>query len=105
MSHSVRLIAGAHLIGIDYVFKDSFDKANHSSGQAFRGIGAQEDLAILQEVRERLSLPVLTDIHESHQAATAAQVVDVLQIPAYLCRQPDLLQAAAEAVAGRALHA
>jgi len=120
MSHPLRLIAGPCVIesrdlvlqiadqvgalcqrlGIDYVFKASFDKANRSSGQAFRGPGAQEGLAILQEVRERFSLPVLTDIHESHQAATAAQVVDVLQIPAYLCRQTDLLQAAAEAVAG-----
>ena len=120
MSHPLRLIAGPCVIesrdlvlqiadqvgalcqrlGIDYVFKASFDKANRSSGQAFRGPGAEEGLAILQEVRERFSLPVLTDIHESHQAATAAQVVDVLQIPAYLCRQTDLLQAAAEAVAG-----
>jgi 2-dehydro-3-deoxyphosphooctonate aldolase (KDO 8-P synthase) len=87
-------------LGIDYVFKASFDKANRSSGGAFRGPGAEEGLAILQEVRERFALPVLTDIHESHQAATAAQVVDVLQIPAYLCRQTDLLQAAAAAVAG-----
>lgn len=120
MSHPLRLIAGPCVIesrdlvlqiadqvgalcqrlGIDYVFKASFDKANRSSGQAFRGPGAEEGLAILQEVRERFALPVLTDIHESHQAATAAQVVDVLQIPAYLCRQTDLLQAAAEAVAG-----
>jgi len=120
MIHPLRLIAGPCVIesrdlvlqiadqvgalcqrlGIDYVFKASFDKANRSSGQAFRGPGAEEGLAILQEVRERFALPVLTDIHESHQAATAAQVVDVLQIPAYLCRQTDLLQAAAEAVAG-----
>ena len=105
MIHPLRLIAdqvGAlcQRLGIDYVFKASFDKANRSSGQAFRGPGAEEGLAILQEVRERFALPVLTDIHESHQAATAAQVVDVLQIPAYLCRQTNLLQAAAEAVAG-----
>ena len=120
MSHRLRLIAGPCVIesrdlvlliadqvgdlcqrlGIDYVFKASFDKANRSSGRAFRGPGAEEGLASLQEVRERFSLPVLTDIHESHQAATAAQVVDVLQIPAYLCRQTDLLQAAAVAVAG-----
>ena len=120
MSHPLRLIAGPCVIesrdlvlqiadqvgalcqrlGIDYVFKASFDKANRSSGRAFRGPGAEEGLAILQEVRERFALPVLTDIHESHQAVTAAQVVDVLQIPAYLCRQSDLLQAAAVAVAG-----
>ena len=92
MSDPLRLIADqvgdlCQRLGIDYVFKA-------------RGPGAEEGLAILQEVRERFALPVLTDIHESHQVATAAQVVDVLQIPAYLCRQTHLLQAAAEAVAG-----
>lgn len=87
-------------LGITYVFKASFDKANRSSGQSFRGPGADEGLAILAEVRERFGVPVLTDIHESHQAAAAAQAVDVLQIPAFLCRQTDLLEAAAKAVAG-----
>ena len=87
-------------IGIRYVFKASFDKANRSSGQSFRGPGADEGLKILQEVGQTFGVPVLTDIHESHQAAAAAQAVDVLQIPAFLCRQSDLLEAAAQAVAG-----
>lgn len=87
-------------LGISYVFKASFDKANRSSGRSFRGPGVQEGLAILQEVRQQLGIPVLTDIHESHQAAAAAEAVDVLQIPAFLCRQTDLLEAAAKAVAG-----
>ena len=87
-------------LGITYVFKASFDKANRSSGASFRGPGPDEGLRILQEVREQLGIPVLTDIHESHQAAIAAEAVDVLQIPAFLCRQTDLLEAAARAVAG-----
>jgi 2-dehydro-3-deoxyphosphooctonate aldolase (KDO 8-P synthase) len=87
-------------LGIRYVFKASFDKANRSSGKSFRGPGPEEGLKILQEVGQTFSVPVLTDIHESHQAAAAAQAVDVLQIPAFLCRQTDLLEAAAQAVAG-----
>ena len=87
-------------LDIDYVFKASFDKANRSSGKSFRGPGTDEGLKILQEVGESFGVPVLTDIHESHQAAAAAQAVDVLQIPAFLCRQTDLLEAAAQAVAG-----
>ena len=87
-------------LGMDYVFKASFDKANRSSGKSFRGPGPDEGLKILQEVGESFGVPVLTDIHESHQASAAAQAVDVLQIPAFLCRQTDLLEAAAKAVAG-----
>jgi len=87
-------------LGIDYIFKASFDKANRSSGKSFRGPGVDEGLAILAEVRELFGVKVLTDIHESQQAAAAAQAVDVLQIPAFLCRQSDLLEAAAKAVAG-----
>lgn len=86
-------------LGIRYIFKASFDKANRSSSKSFRGPGPEEGLAILQEVSQTFGLPVLTDIHESHQAAAAAQAVDVLQIPAFLCRQTDLLEAAAKAVA------
>jgi 2-dehydro-3-deoxyphosphooctonate aldolase (KDO 8-P synthase) len=78
-------------LGIDFVFKASFDKANRSSGKSFRGPGPDEGLAILAQVRESFGVPVLTDIHESHQAAVAAEAVDVLQIPAFLCRQTDLL--------------
>ena len=87
-------------LGMDYVFKASFDKANRSSGKSYRGPGTNEGLKILQEVGESFGVPVLTDIHESHQASAAAQAVDVLQIPAFLCRQTDLLEAAAQAVAG-----
>ena len=87
-------------LGIHYVFKASFDKANRSSGKSYRGPGPDEGLKILQEVGKSFGVPVLTDIHESHQAAAAAQAVDVLQIPAFLCRQTDLLEAAARAVAG-----
>jgi 2-dehydro-3-deoxyphosphooctonate aldolase (KDO 8-P synthase) len=85
-------------LGIRYVFKASFDKANRSSGGSFRGPGMTEGLKILAEVKQQVGVPVLTDIHESHQAAPVAKIVDVLQIPAFLCRQTDLLLAAAEAV-------
>jgi 2-dehydro-3-deoxyphosphooctonate aldolase (KDO 8-P synthase) len=88
-------------LGIEYVFKASFDKANRSSGKSFRGPGAEEGLSILAEVRERYGVKVLTDIHESQQAEAAAEAVDVLQIPAFLCRQTDLLEAAAKAVSGK----
>ena len=87
-------------LGIHYVFKASFDKANRSSGKSYRGPGTDEGLKILQEVGASFGVPVLTDIHESHQAAAAAQAVDVLQNPAFLCRQTDLLEAAAQAVVG-----
>jgi 2-dehydro-3-deoxyphosphooctonate aldolase (KDO 8-P synthase) len=83
-------------LGLRYIFKASFDKANRSSNSSFRGPGVQEGLAILDAVKRELGVPVLTDIHESDQAATAAQVVDVLQIPAFLARQTDLLVAAAK---------
>ena len=89
-------------LGIRYVFKASFDKANRSSGRSFRGPGVEQGLAVLAAVKQQLGLPVLTDIHESQQAAPVAEVVDVLQIPAFLCRQTDLLLAAAEAVRGTA---
>ena len=88
-------------LGIRVVFKASFDKANRSSGRSFRGPGLTEGLAVLAAVRERHGLPILTDIHESQQAAAVAEVVDVLQIPAFLCRQTDLLLAAAAAVRDR----
>ena len=87
-------------LGITYIFKASFDKANRSSGDSFRGPGVDGGLEVLAEVKRRFGLPVLTDIHESHQAAPVAAVVDVLQIPAFLCRQSDLLLAAAAATAG-----
>jgi len=81
---------------IQYVFKASFDKANRSSGRSFRGNGMAEGLRILRTVREKMNLPVLTDVHESEQVPEVAEAVDVLQIPAFLSRQTDLLVAAAK---------
>jgi len=82
--------------GIQYVFKASFDKANRSSGRSFRGNGMAKGLEILRTVRSKMELPVLTDVHESEQVPEVAKSVDVLQIPAFLSRQTDLLVAAAK---------
>lgn len=81
-------------LGITLYFKSSFDKANRTSASA-RGVGMDEGLRILQEVKSTFGLPIVTDVHESHQCAPVAEVADVLQIPAFLSRQTDLLQAAA----------
>ncbi len=83
-------------LGLDYVFKASFDKANRTSINAFRGPGEAEGLAMLAEVREKFGVPVITDVHEPGQCQEAAKTVDMLQIPAFLCRQTDLLLAAAK---------
>jgi 2-dehydro-3-deoxyphosphooctonate aldolase (KDO 8-P synthase) len=80
---------------INLVFKSSFDKANRSSIESFRGPGLEEGLDILREVKEETGLPLISDIHEPRQAAIAAEVLDILQIPAFLCRQTDLVAAAA----------
>jgi 2-dehydro-3-deoxyphosphooctonate aldolase (KDO 8-P synthase) len=85
----------AEKLGLTYVFKASFDKANRTSGSSLRGAGMEQGLAILAEVREQVGVPVTTDIHLPDQAAPTAEVVDILQIPAFLCRQSDLLAAAA----------
>ncbi len=95
-----REIAGAlqkicRRLELPYVFKASFDKANRTSLDSFRGPGLQQGLDILADIRAQLDLPVITDIHDCAQAAPAAEVVDILQIPAFLCRQTDLLVAAA----------
>jgi 2-dehydro-3-deoxyphosphooctonate aldolase (KDO 8-P synthase) len=82
--------------GVPYIFKASYDKANRSSGKAFRGPGLAEGLRVLAKIKAELRVPVLTDIHEPSQAAPAAEVVDILQIPAFLARQTDLLLAAAK---------
>ncbi|WP_428240368.1 3-deoxy-8-phosphooctulonate synthase [Gynuella sp.] len=82
-------------LGIPYVFKASFDKANRSSINSFRGPGLEEGLKILQEVKETFNVPVITDIHEPHQAALVAEVADVIQLPAFLSRQTDLVKAMA----------
>ena len=81
--------------GIPMVFKASFDKANRTSGNSARGVGLEQGLEILSEIRRELALSVLTDVHDPAQCAPVAEVVDALQIPAFLCRQTDLLQAAA----------
>ncbi|HXR04748.1 MAG TPA: 3-deoxy-8-phosphooctulonate synthase [Verrucomicrobiae bacterium] len=81
-------------LGIFYVFKASFDKANRTSANSFRGPGLDEGLRVLAKVREKTGVPVLTDIHTETQAAVAGEVVDILQIPAFLCRQTDLIEAA-----------
>lgn len=80
--------------GFAYVFKASFDKANRTSGSSFRGIGFDQSMKVLEEVKKRLEVPILTDVHESYQIESVASVVDVIQIPAFLCRQTDLLLAA-----------
>ncbi len=88
--------------GIALIYKSSFDKANRTSATAARGIGISQGLAILAEIRERFSIPVLTDVHLPEQCAATAEAVDVLQIPAFLCRQTDLLIAAG--VTGRTIN-
>ncbi|MDW8332147.1 MAG: 3-deoxy-8-phosphooctulonate synthase [Cyclobacteriaceae bacterium] len=100
-SYDLCMETGTHVkalcekLGIDYVFKASFDKANRTSGNSYRGPSLDEGLEILRRVRKDLGVPVVTDVHESVQCAEVASVVDVLQIPAFLCRQTDLLKAAA----------
>jgi 2-dehydro-3-deoxyphosphooctonate aldolase (KDO 8-P synthase) len=89
-------------LGIGLIYKSSFDKANRSSANSGRGIGLELALPIFAEVKERYGLPVITDVHTEEQCAIAAEVVDVLQIPAFLCRQTDLLVAAAQT--GRAVN-
>jgi len=97
-AHAVRMAqaiqAICRRIGIPYVFKASFDKANRSSVRSFRGPGLEEGLRILRAVKQSVGVPVLSDIHEATQAEPAAEVLDILQIPAFLCRQTDLLVAA-----------
>ncbi len=95
VAHALREMAAA--AGVPLVYKSSFDKANRTSLDAARGIGLGEGLAILAAVREATGLPVLTDVHAAEQCAPAAEAVDCLQIPAFLCRQTDLLLAAGQA--------
>jgi len=88
------LVKTCRQLGIFYVFKASFDKANRTSGKAFRGPGIEAGLKTLAHIREEFDVPVLTDVHNEAQAAAAGEVVDILQIPAFLCRQTDLIDAA-----------
>lgn len=90
-----RLVAINRRLGVEIIFKASFDKANRTSIRSYRGVGLEKGLQMLSDVRSKWGLKLLTDIHESYQAAPAGEVVDVLQIPAFLCRQTDLLVAAA----------
>jgi 2-dehydro-3-deoxyphosphooctonate aldolase (KDO 8-P synthase) len=96
------LAAMAGRLGVALVFKSSFDKANRSSGDSFRGPGLEKGLAILERVKQETGLPLLTDVHEPEQCGPAAAVCDVLQIPAFLCRQTDMVVAAART--GRAIN-
>lgn len=100
MAAALRDIAAR--LGVGLVFKTSFDKANRTSGRAARGMGLKAALPVFAEIREGLGLPVLTDVHDALQCAPVAEVVDILQIPAFLCRQTDLLLAAA--ATGRAVN-
>ena len=100
MAAALKAIAAR--LGIGLVYKTSFDKANRTSGRSARGIGLQTALPIFAEIRSSLGLPVLTDVHDAEQCALAAEAVDILQIPAFLCRQTDLLVAAAKT--GRAVN-
>ena len=93
-AHRIAEIARA--LGMPYIFKSSYDKANRSSIDSFRGPGVQEGMAILQKVKRDVGVPILTDIHSVEDAIRAAEVADILQIPAFLCRQTDLLVAAAK---------
>jgi 2-dehydro-3-deoxyphosphooctonate aldolase (KDO 8-P synthase) len=100
MSHALVEIAGK--LGMGLIYKTSFDKANRTSAGGQRGLGLEKSLPIMAEIREKWGCPVLTDVHEPSQCAPVAEAVDVLQIPAFLCRQTDLLVAAAKT--GRAVN-
>ena len=91
---TVKALAAKH--GVPFVFKASFDKANRSSVKSYRGVGMDEGLAILEKVRDTVGVPVTTDVHEADQCTPVSHVADLLQIPAFLCRQTDLLVAAGE---------
>ena len=88
------LVKTCRQLGVFYVFKASFDKANRTSGKAFRGPGIEAGLKTLANIRAEFNVPILTDVHNEVQAARAGEVVDILQIPAFLCRQTDLIEAA-----------
>ena len=84
------------MLDIQYIFKASFDKANRTSAKSFRGVGLDDGLSVLDQIKRDFELPIVTDIHESYQAKPVSDVAQALQIPAYLCRQTDLLLAAGE---------
>jgi 2-dehydro-3-deoxyphosphooctonate aldolase (KDO 8-P synthase) len=95
LRHAAALKERADRVGVPYIFKASYDKANRSSVDSFRGLGLEKGLAILAEVKAKIGVPVLTDVHESAQVAAVRDVADILQIPAFLCRQTDFVAAVA----------
>lgn len=95
LRHASLLKEAADRAGVPYIFKSSYDKANRSSASSFRGPGLEKGLEILAEVKRKVGVPVLTDVHESAQVAAVQQIADVLQIPAFLCRQTDFIVAVA----------
>jgi 2-dehydro-3-deoxyphosphooctonate aldolase (KDO 8-P synthase) len=95
LRHASLLKEAADRAGVPYIFKSSYDKANRSSGSSFRGPGLERGLEILAEVKRKVGVPILTDVHESAQVAAVQQIADVLQIPAFLCRQTDFIVAVA----------
>jgi 2-dehydro-3-deoxyphosphooctonate aldolase (KDO 8-P synthase) len=96
LKHAARLKEACDRVGVPYIFKSSFDKANRSSGKSYRGPGLEVGLEILAEVKKKIGVPVLTDVHEKEQVGPAKDVIDILQIPAFLCRQTDFVLAVAE---------
>ena len=102
LRHAAALCGIAQRVGMPFIYKSSYDKANRTSSSSFRGPGIEEGLAILEAVKRETGVPVLTDVHEPGEVAAVAQVADVLQIPAFLCRQTSLIEAAART--GRAIN-
>jgi 2-dehydro-3-deoxyphosphooctonate aldolase (KDO 8-P synthase) len=102
LKHAARLKEAADRVGVPYIFKASFDKANRSSMNSYRGPGLETGLEILAEVKNKVGAPVLTDVHEREQIARAAEVIDILQIPAFLCRQTDFVVAVGQS--GRVIN-
>jgi len=96
LRHAEALKAAADRVGVPYIFKSSYDKANRSSVNSFRGLGIIQGLAILSEVKRQIGVPILTDVHEIDQVGAAKEVADILQIPAFLCRQTDFVVAVAQ---------
>jgi 2-dehydro-3-deoxyphosphooctonate aldolase (KDO 8-P synthase) len=96
LRHAAALKERADRIGVPYIFKSSYDKANRSSVDSFRGLGLEKGLAILAEIKQKIGVPVLTDVHEIDQVSAVKEVADILQIPAFLCRQTDFVVAVAQ---------
>jgi 2-dehydro-3-deoxyphosphooctonate aldolase (KDO 8-P synthase) len=96
LRHAAALKECSERVGVPYIFKSSYDKANRSSVNSFRGLGLDKGLAILAEVKQKIGVPVLTDVHETDQVAAVKEVADIVQIPAFLCRQTDFVVAVAK---------